>query len=241
MFKVASYNIKCGSMTGFDYSMQGLDLKNAEADIAGIQEVDERTERNGYTETMASLSTFSELCHFRFTEAMPYREGSYGIGILSRYKPQSIYTARLPSQSGLEPRVFCALLLEIDGAPLYFINTHLSYKSQTLQKKQMSALGEYVSTLKYPFVLTGDFNTENFTLFDTMSESAKSPVQLMNSSQSRFASFYPENAAIDNIVISKGLKFIDKGMYTLSKNSDHYMIYAQIEFENQVKFPEPQL
>ena len=105
----------------------------------------------------------------------------------------------------------------------------------------MSALGEYVSTLKYPFVLTGDFNTENFTLFDTMSESAKSPVQLMNSSQSRFASFYPENAAIDNIVISKGLNFIDKGMYTLSKNSDHYMIYAQIEFENQVKFPEPQL
>ena len=96
MFKVASYNIKCGSMTGFDYSMQGLDLKNAEADIAGIQEVDERTERNGYTETMASLSTFSGLCHFRFTEAMPYREGSYGIGILSRYKPQSIYTARLP-------------------------------------------------------------------------------------------------------------------------------------------------
>ncbi len=48
MFKVASYNIKCGSMTGFDYSMQGLDLKNAEADIAGIQEVDERTEKRLY-------------------------------------------------------------------------------------------------------------------------------------------------------------------------------------------------
>lgn len=241
MFKVASYNIKCGSMTGFDYSMQGLDLKKAGVDIAGIQEVDERTERNGSTETMASLSTFSGLCHFQFTKAMPYREGSYGIGILSRYKPRSIHTARLPGQSGLEPRVFCALLLEIDGTPLYFINTHLSYESRMLQKRQMSALGEYLSTLKHPFVLTGDFNTENFTLFDTLSESTKSPVQLMNSSESRFASFYPDNAAIDNIVISKGLKFIDKGMFTLSKNSDHYMIYAQIEFENQVKSPEPQL
>ena len=241
MFKVASYNIKCGSMTGFDYSMQGLDLKKAGVDIAGIQEVDERTERNGSTETMASLSTFSGLCHFQFTKAMPYREGSYGIGILSRYKPRSIHTARPPGQSGLEPRVFCALLLEIDGTPLYFINTHLSYESRMLQKRQMSALGEYLSTLKHPFVLTGDFNTENFTLFDTLSESTKSPVQLMNSSESRFASFYPDNAAIDNIVISKGLKFIDKGMFTLSKNSDHYMIYAQIEFENQVKSPEPQL
>ena len=228
-------------MTGFDYSMQGLDLKKAGVDIAGIQEVDERTERNGSTETMASLSTFSGLCHFQFTKAMPYREGSYGIGILSRYKPRSIHTARLPGQSGLEPRVFCALLLEIDGTPLYFINTHLSYESRMLQKRQMSALGEYLSTLKHPFVLTGDFNTENFTLFDTLSESTKSPVQLMNSSESRFASFYPDNAAIDNIVISKGLKFIDKGMFTLSKNSDHYMIYAQIEFENQVKSPEPQL
>ena len=235
MFKVASYNIKCGAMTGFDCSMQGCDLKNAGADIAGIQEVDEHTERNGFTQTMAPLSKFASLSNFQFAEAMPYKGGSYGIGILSRYKPKGMYTAHLPLQSGLEPRVFCAMLLEIDNNPLYFINTHLSYESVTLQKEQMSALGKYLSTLKYPFVLTGDFNTEDFTLFDILSESIKSPIQLMNSGKNRFASFYPTGSEIDNIVISKGLKFTETGMYTKSKNSDHYMIYAQIEFEKQIK------
>ena len=53
----------------------------------------------------------------------------------------------------------------------------------------------------------------------------------MNNPDSRFPSFYPENSAIDNIVISDGLRFIKTGMYTDSQNSDHYMIYAQIEFE----------
>lgn len=227
MFTVASYNIQGGYITDYDFSPIGGDLRAVKADIAGIQEVDRLTKRNKNTDTMPVLCEKSALSYHSFAAAMPFKGGHYGIGCLSRFELLKSYTEALPGIAELEPRVFMSSEVNIDGKRLCFINTHLSYESTDIQKKQMEALGRYLRTLNIPFVLTGDFNTEDFTMFDKLAV----PVKLMNNPDSRFPSFYPDNIAIDNIVISAGLRFIKTGMYTDSQNSDHYMIYAQIEFE----------
>lgn len=227
MFTAASYNIKCGQDTDFDFTPIGCDLQAVKADIAGIQEVDRLTKRNKNTDTMPVLCEKAALHYHSFAAAMPYKGGHYGIGCLSRFEILTSYTEALPGGAGLEPRVFMSSKVDIGGKQLCFVNTHLSYENTDIQKKQMEALGCYLRALNIPFVLTGDFNTEDFNLFDKLAV----PVKLMNNPDSRFPSFYPGNSAIDNIVISDGLRFIKTGMYTDSQNSDHYMIYAQIEFE----------
>lgn len=226
MFNVVSYNIKCGSLTDFDFSPIGEDIKAVNADIAGIQEVDRLTERNGNIDTMPLLAKASGLAYHGFAPSLPFQGGHYGIGYMSRFKPEQVQSALLPGQGKLEPRVFICVKLSVENKTLYFINTHLSYENTEIQQKQMKELGRYLHTLNSPFVLTGDFNTENFELFSLLDL----PVTLMNNSESYFPSFYPDSCAIDNIIISNELKFIETGCYTKTQNSDHHMIYAKIDF-----------
>ncbi len=226
MFTAVSYNIKCASLTDFDISFAANDIKAVGADIAGLQEIDRMTERNGYIDVMPAASSLSGMDYFGFFGAMPYRGGEYGIGFLSKYKPMNQSFHALPSMPGLEPRIFCSVQLNIQNKNICFINTHLSYENEKIQRLQLKALGEYLSALNMPFVVTGDFNTDNFVLFDDLGI----PVSLLNNNDRYYPSFYPSNTAIDNIIISKSLKFIKTGMYTAACNSDHYMIYAVIDF-----------
>ena len=226
MFTAACYNIKCASLVGFDMSLIANDIKAVGADIAGIQEVDRLTARNGKIDTMPVLADCCNLNFYGFAKAMPYNGGEYGIGFLSRFRPENKYFHALPSMQGLEPRVFCSVQLSIQQRPVCFVNTHLSYENTEIQKIQLKALGNYLWSLDMPFVLTGDFNTDNFDVFENLGV----PVTLMNNKNRIYRSFYPSNIAIDNIIISHSLKFVKTGMYTATRNSDHYMLYAQIDF-----------
>lgn len=230
MIRIASFNIKCASMCNYDVSMIAQDISDVGAQIAGIQEVDRNTERNGNADTAAQLASACALEHWTFAPAMDYKGGQYGIGILSAYQPDSVYMrvygARL---DGDEPRTFVSHKLKIDGKTLYFINTHLSYISSDIQKEQMQELGGYLRTLDAPFVLTGDFNTDDFTLFDSLGIDG---ITLVNGGEGRYyPTFYPDVTGIDNIVLSNGLSLHGSGMYSKRKSSDHYMLYADIDFE----------
>lgn len=224
MITVASYNIKCGALTDFEFTPIARDISAVNADIVGVQEVDRLTRRNGGIDTMPRLSEAAKLKYHAFAPAMPYSGGHYGIGCLSRFEPESIYRAPLPCTGDFEPRTFMSLRLTVHGRKITFLNTHLSFESKDLQKLQISALSKYLNALDTPFILTGDFNTDCFKMLEELG----SDITLMNNSRNYFPSFYPENAAIDNIIISKELKFITRSMYTVTENSDHYMIYAQI-------------
>ncbi len=195
---VASYNICHGRYAEFDWKR--LIAPIAGADLVGIQEVDLGTRRSNGADEVAALREALELPHTLFIPAMDYDGGQYGTLILSRFPivRQATYTL---DAAGMEPRAFGEVTVQMpNGRYLCMINTHLSYESTAMQEAQMAILAEHLTkTLPadMPVILTGDFNTEDFSLFAPLTAAG---LALTNHARHRFPTFRTTRVAIDNIL-----------------------------------------
>ena len=216
--KVGSYNIFHGGLVSFDMSAFAKEINAKGLDIIGIQEIDQFTTRVGKID---SLNMLREACGFEycgFAKTMDYREGEYGTAIISRHPITSFETASLPEDPQNEPRSYGHATIDIDGTEINFFNTHLSLKKRA---PQFEALAEKIK--KYNnCILTGDFNTEDKTEF--------SPIEkMLILNDKSYPTFTSSGVAIDNILISDNFKFLRSGIGKPG-NSDHVMIWAEIEF-----------
>ena len=82
---VATYNICHGRYADLDWSRIASAIREADADIVGLQEIDMGTNRVGGLDTVAALTAATGLTHALFVPAMDYDGGQYGTAILSRY------------------------------------------------------------------------------------------------------------------------------------------------------------
>lgn len=228
---IATYNIRHGHDVAFDWSRLAEIIKKSGADVIGIQEVDMHTNRVGGRDTVTGLANAAGLPHTLFVPAMDFDGGQYGTAILSRY-PYESAVVHLLDAADYEPRAFgCLTVTPEDGTPLCFLNTHLSYESreqQAIQFKQLAAWMDGNIPKEIPTVLTGDFNTEDFTAFAPLTALGYA---LVNDHGHTYKTFRTKPLAIDNIVYSNACLIpAEQGMID-SDRSDHNLLWCRFEME----------
>ena len=226
---IATYNIRHGHDVGFDWARLAEIIKQSRADIIGIQEVDMHTDRIAGRDTISGLVNATGLPYALFVPTMDFDGGQYGTAILSRYPLASAEYHALDA-ADFEPRAFGYVTVNTDdGTSLGFLNTHLTHESrkqQAVQFTQLSAwMGEHIDKDSIT-ILTGDFNTENFSDFSPLLDIGFS---LVNNQEHTHKTFRSPPLAIDNIVYrASRLSPAEQGMID-SDRSDHNLLWCRFD------------
>ena len=228
---VATYNICHGRYADLDWSRIASAIREADADIVGLQAIDMGTNRIGGLDTVAALTAATGLTHALFVPAMDFDGGQYGTAILSRYPISAAEYHPLPS-AHYEPRAFGCVTLDLgEGRTVAFLNTHLSYESAEQQSIQMAYLADWMAghlPADIPAVLTGDFNTEDFTVFSPLTDRGYATA---NCADREFKTFRSHPVAIDNIVYTASLLTpADLGMVDRPV-SDHNLFWCRFDIQ----------
>ena len=120
-----TYNIRnCRGMDdSTNYSRIAQIIRNENPDVIALQELDSVTKRSKKIDVLNELVRQTGLSGI-YSAAIDYEGGKYGIGILSKEKPQKIYRKTLPGSE--EKRT----MLIAEFKHYVFINMHLSLTEQ---------------------------------------------------------------------------------------------------------------
>ncbi|MBO5701988.1 MAG: endonuclease/exonuclease/phosphatase family protein [Clostridia bacterium] len=218
--RIGSYNIKHAAEANLNLNTIAQVIKKANLDIVGLQEIDYKTTRSNRVDQPAKLAEYTEMPYYVFVRGIDYQGGQYGTLILSKYPIVSSEVIPLESWDK-EGRSLGHAVIDVDGRQIDFFNTHLSYEDTSLRGLQFFEISEKTDLCK-DFILTGDFNTANFSEFTILGGN------LINDTFRKYPTFPGGNSAIDNIVYSDSFKEIASGTVTQSY-SDHYMLWAEFE------------
>lgn len=164
--KIMSYNIRngMGMDDRTDYDRSAGVIVKASPDICAVQEVDSVTGRSGNTDVLQEFARRTGM-HPTYAKAIDFMGGGYGIGLLSKEKPEHVKRIPLPGRE--EARV--ALVAEF--ADYVVIATHLTLTpADRIRSIEMldSIAGEYI--VRKPVFLAGDLNlkpdSENYKLLN---------------------------------------------------------------------------
>ncbi|MAG88424.1 MAG: hypothetical protein CMB97_13865 [Flavobacteriaceae bacterium] len=207
-------------------------LKQSEADVVGLQEVDVYTERSGEQLHMArAIAEMAGFKYWYFSKSIDFQGGAYGTAILSKFPISDTITYTLPNPENAEPRSLSVATLHLkDSVKLRFGNTHLDYTNETNNLAQVKAIRNYLSRNDTPTILTGDFNMVPSTAsMEFMLEEFKSTCK----NKCGFTS--PSDApskTIDYILYAgKGVRSINHQVLLEQFPSDHLPVLATILFE----------
>ena len=227
---VASYNIRHGR--GID-DVVALDrtaaaLRALDADIIGLQEVDEAVNRSGNIDEAAFLG--EELAmHYAFGAFFDYDGGRYGMAILSRLPILESRSIRLPD--GEEPRVaLMATVVLPSGDTVAVVNVHFDWLDNDADRfHQAEFLTNALQQLTLPWLILGDFNdlptSRTLGLFYPLVEGARKPTG------ARFTFPAPDPVKeIDYIFAAKGHRWEidDLTVRVDSATSDHRPVTARV-------------
>ena len=152
--KLMSYNVMhcAGIDDKVDIARTAEVIKRENPRFAGLQELDCRAaERSFGVDQPAELGRLTGM-YATFAQAIPFQGGGYGVAVLSREKPLTVYKTPLP---GMEPRVL--LLCEFEDC--WFGTTHLALH-ETNRLAAVEIIRKVVAkrAAAKPVYLTGDRN-----------------------------------------------------------------------------------
>ena len=206
-------------------------MKNVNADIVGLQEVDNKAKRSGEVDQPAFLGEKLKM-HSAFGSFMDYQGGQYGLAILSKFPITKETVVRLPD--GNEPRV--ALVCEIklpSGQTIAAVNLHFDWvKDDKFRFAQAEKLSEFLNELKMPYVLVGDFNdrrgSRTLDLLSRSTVEAEKP----KSDWKTFSSTKPYTE-IDFLFAAPKSKWTINNcrVFDAPKTSDHRPVMATMKLE----------
>lgn len=215
---VGTWNIKRGND---NLVMQGWLIAAQKPDILGVQEV--YVNKKEKTDNLLSVRTRNAQ-YTSFAEAIAYDSGGkYGIGQISKYKPSSEQTTLLSSEDK-EQRCLQKVEYIIDGKRVSVYNTHFSYESASIRKKQFSEVIAIMDADQNVYkILTGDFNAKEPEFAGFLKN-----YHVVNTSETKFYDYtYQriEMSQIDNIIVSKNITVLNARAIP-TEYSDHYPLFA---------------
>lgn len=181
--RVASYNIHAGAGMDnvFDLDRQVAELRELDADVIGLQEVDvhwgdrsqgrdlaaELAKRLGMHVSFAPIYSFDPV-----TPGAPRRE--FGVAVLSRYRIVSAENHEITRLSTQDPNPvpapapgFGEVVLRVKGVPVHVYATHLDYRgdpsvrtAQVADTRRIMAEDKESERRPVHQILLGDFNAE---------------------------------------------------------------------------------
>ncbi len=160
--KIMTYNIQRGlDNNGVrDFAKTVLTIKNSKSQIIGLNEVDNKMLRSGFIDQISFLAGELNM-NYVFGPTLSPIIGSYGNALLTVFPVIEVKNRPLPVNIGQEPRgVLEADLLLPEENILKVLVTHLSTDKE-VRSKQCAWLNDFLQVIKGPFILMGDFNSEN--------------------------------------------------------------------------------
>ncbi|WP_372918045.1 endonuclease/exonuclease/phosphatase family protein [Salegentibacter sp.] len=163
--KVMSYNIHHSNPPTQPDSID-LDaivrvIRDQDADLVALQEVDSGTERSGEGNQAALIAEKLDM-YFYFSKAINYDGGEYGNAILSKYPIMEGSTHQLPNEpdADTEDRVMSTGKIILPGGnEIVFASAHLDYKENSASRiRQLERILEISEEMNLPIILAGDFN-----------------------------------------------------------------------------------
>lgn len=217
---VGTWNIKRGNSS---LLMQSWLIGSQKPDIMGIQEVYVGKLSGQTVNNLLSLRT-RNMQNTSFAPTVDYATGQYGVGLISAYKSVNEEQFPLSQGSSKEPRTLQKVVYEIGDKTVSVYNTHFSYESASIRKKQFAEVLKIMNADKNSYkILTGDFNAEEseFTAF-------RGNYRLINNSATKFYDYTGKRIAmsqIDNIIVSKNITVLNARAIP-TELSDHYPLIA---------------
>ena len=222
---IGSYNIRHGADAAYDMRLIGTNITEQRLDIVGVQEVDQNAARSQKIDTMKQLSNVTGYAHYAFFKAIPLQGGEYGVGILSKYPILETECYLLDSDGTKEQRILGRAAIDVEGETVQFFVTHLSYESAETRARQFKQVNEILNGFD-SYILTGDFNTEDFEEFRVIEGAA-----LVNDTDRRAPTYPNTMSAIDNIIYDVSSWRFGSPVTVNESHSDHYMLYATGVFQ----------
>jgi endonuclease/exonuclease/phosphatase family metal-dependent hydrolase len=186
-------------------------------DVVALQELDVRRAR---TRGVDQAHRLAELLKMKshFHPAMAVEEELYGDAILTALPERLVKTGPLPGYRripGLEPRGALWVTVEVGGAPVQIINTHLGLVPQEQKRQAAALLGEdWMASDAWtaPGILLGDFNATPYSATYRLLRAALRDAQSLTPTWPRnptstFPSSFPF-MRIDHVFLTKGLETV---------------------------------
>ncbi|NLI54922.1 MAG: SH3 domain-containing protein [Clostridiales bacterium] len=215
---VGTWNIKRGNDS---LVMQGWLIAAQRPDILGVQEV--YLNKKEGTDNLLSVRTRNAQ-YTSFAETISYSSGGqYGIGQVSKFKPENETVTLLPSEDK-EQRCLQKVEYVIDGKRVSVYNTHFSFESATIRKKQFATVLSVMNADQNTYkILTGDFNAKESEFSGFLKN-----YRVVNTSATKFYDYSYSRISmsqIDNIIVSKNITVLNARAIP-TEYSDHYPLFA---------------
>ena len=169
--RVLVYNIHAGrDAAGVDNLARVAELvRELDADIVLLQEVDRRTERSGRVDQPAELARLTGY-GAAFGRTLDYQGGEYGIAVLSRWPIVRDTLVHLPVEppqaragGSYEPRGAQRVTVAAPGGAIAVVNTHLDASRDDGWRRQeirtVLAIADSLRASGLPTLVGGDFNS----------------------------------------------------------------------------------
>jgi endonuclease/exonuclease/phosphatase family metal-dependent hydrolase len=233
--RVMTYNIHVG--VGMDKKLdleRIADVINKERpDLVGLQEVDRGVERTQRIDEIIELAQLTGM-KYAFAHNLDYQGGQYGVAILSKFPIGTIDHRMYQNKREAERRGMIRIEVKIDAKRVNFVTTHLDYQYQDGRLFEAEQMVQFLSTVKGPLVVVGDFNDEPtgsaYKLILNQFDDA-----WLTSHQAADGFSYPADKPIkriDYVFVRKsdGLK-IKKAWVVETLASDHVPVVTEIEIK----------
>ncbi|MGB7604617.1 MAG: endonuclease/exonuclease/phosphatase family protein [Lutisporaceae bacterium] len=197
-------------------------IRNSDAAIISLQEVERYSIRTGFRDQIKILSEKLNM-NYAYGKSINVLNGEYGNGLLSKYPIEEYIAYDLPSFR--EQRTILRTVINIDGYRLAVYNTHLGLK-EAERKEQLEFILQMMGEETLDYLLMGDMNSKSSNLTEItgfMKDSAEGSLKL---DQSTFEEKDVQER-IDYIFLSKNMIATDYDVI-LSEASDHYPVISEV-------------
>jgi len=230
--KVMTYNIRA-----CDFGLKKIIavLKQENADIIALQEVDKFVKRTGRLDQPKKISRALGM-HYTFRKHFSYQGGEFGLALLSRYRIDQVERIKV-TRSNL---ILLKARVHTSGQPIGVIVVHFhptnpfddkktKQVNTAARKREAKKAFDTAGRFKSPVLIMGDFNADSgsysYTLFKEKYQDAC--VRAGNLWSKTWPAKFPITR-IDYIWASKDFKILSCGAIK-SNASDHRPVVATIQ------------
>jgi len=228
-YNVGSFSKYLTNSTGMVAAM----IKEAEADIVGLNELDSVNARHPVNQVKVLADAIGSW-NWHFGRAMAFKGGAYGNGVVTPLKIVKSYTVTLAKGSGSEQRSLAVVELE----KFVFGAAHLDHKSDEAQISQAEIINNWAKAqdMSKPVFFVGDMNA--YPGSQTLSFIRQS-WEVISVTDNTFGSkdptncidyiFHYRNSAPVKVLKSSVMTEFDKG--DVKEASDHLPVFVDVEFK----------
>ncbi|MEH6939996.1 endonuclease/exonuclease/phosphatase family protein [Bacillus sp. JJ664] len=247
--KVMSYNIHHGEGTDTNLDLQRIAkvIKQSDADIIGLQEVDNHfSERSNFEDQAKWLANYLGM-QYTYAANLDYeplqvgqQRRQYGTAVLSKYPILSAENHLLTNipypVSPTEQRGLLETVINVKGNHVNFYNTHLDNKRAEQRDLQIREVLDIANQNEGANIFVGDFNAipESAEIIK-MTAQYKDVFDVLGQNEDYTIPVDKPNRRIDYIFTSEDVK-ISTGEVINTSASDHLPIAAELVLTKKTPF-----